>query len=183
MKKPVLLLISYYFGLFVFAFTLFLLYLNFSKSVDSNILLAFLISGICIWVILFLLGVTLNIISIIYSLKNNQINNIVNSMKILKYGSIPFYILNFTVSTLFCLLFVFASRGLGIIVVPIPIFITWIILLSTSINTLVLLVILFKKKTITKKYFVIGIICQLTFIIDIFSTISIAKKCKKAAIT
>jgi hypothetical protein len=179
MKKPYLLLFSFYFGLIVFMTTIGLFILNFLKNLEGNITLSFLIIGLLLWFTLFLIGNISNIFNLLNNLKVKDIKSVYSSIKILKLGSIPFYILNFIVTGIFFAFIFFATRGIGLILLPIPVLITWIILLSTSVNSISFLVFIYKNRVITKKSFILNLLAQLTFVIDIISTIIILKKEKK----
>lgn len=97
---------------------------------------------------------------------------------------IPFYVVNFILGLLISLAFIVVP-GLQIglfIVLPLFIFYTYIILLSTSCYSLVLLYALYRSKMIHRKKLVLHIILQLTFVLDVLSQCSILKCTKHAPI-
>jgi hypothetical protein len=91
---------------------------------------------------------------------------------------IPFWIINFIVLAIVLAILVFGTRGIGIIIVPIPIFMSYVILISTSVFGIFYLVLLKKNNEITKDEYIVNILLQFLFVFDIVSLLYLMIKKK-----
>ena len=64
--------------------------------------------------------------------RRNDVARLLSGWRTLKLGSIPFYILNFLWSVLAWGAIVAASRGIFLLLVPIPVAITWLMVLQSG---------------------------------------------------
>ena len=133
-----------------------------------------------IWLLLFIYSIVLNIKNTVKLFKENNLIVLRKNGKLIKLTLIPFWILHFILSVLAMIVFIGASRGMGIIFLPIPIFITYIFLLITSIFSIAYILLLRKNKYINN--IVIHIILQLCFVLDIINMIYILRKISKKEI-
>ena len=132
-----------------------------------------------VWAVLFIIYFICNIIFLNINVKNKNVEKIKNYCKIIKYYSIPFWIMNIISYIGLIIAFFFIMFGWVIIFIPIPIFISYIILLATSSYSISYLIIMKRNGSITKKQFIKNIILQLCFIFDIIGIIILFKKEKK----
>lgn len=104
----------------------------------------------------------------------NEADNLRKGWKWLKLWSIPFYILNFLYSCLVWFVLVGASRGMMILLVPLPVIFTCILIVQSGCVGICYIMLLRKKHQKCPS----GIHYALQFfpVIDIFSTILILKK-------
>lgn len=129
--------------------------------------------------------VVLNIVGIITvgmslsAYKRNNTNMLRKSVKILKLYSIPFYIINFIYSTFAWFILVGASRGIMIIFVPIPIFITYLLILESGCVGVFYLKCLSEKSENSISFSGIHYLLQFIPIFDVISTLIIIKKANK----
>lgn len=143
-----------------------------------------------IWIlILFSLAVTgiinivltaKNIINSYLYYKNRDYNDLRRYMKILKFGTIPYLIVNFVFNLLIFLLFFAASRGL-IVFSPIPMFflipisLTYLTVLFTSCYGIGLIIYLWKDTSMLRMP-IIHVLMQVCFILDVVDTIILLMK-------
>lgn len=125
-----------------------------------------------------------NIINSCRLYKNREYNSLRQYMKVLKLGSIPYFILNFAIYFLLFIILFAASRGI-IVVTPIPLFIfsppilfTYLEVLFTSSYGIGFIAIINKEKRIKSVSFIIHVLLQLCFILDIISTIVLLTRYK-----
>lgn len=125
-----------------------------------------------------------NIINTFQLWKNNEYNSLRKYMKVLKFGTVPYFIINFIVYALIFLIFFAASRGI-IIFTPIPlifiviIFITYLTVIFTSSYGIGFLAIIKKEKRIKAGNFIIHILLQLCFVLDVIDTMILLIKYKR----
>lgn len=148
---------------------------NINPTSFYNILLIIFL----IWFIIYFIFSIINIIALIIDCKNNNLNILFNKMKRIKMGLIPYWIINFICYLPISMTWLVAGHGFGFIVVPIFIFASYTVLILTSIFSIVYLYKLQKNNIILKKQFIIHIILQLFFVIDIIDIIYILKKWNK----
>lgn len=103
-----------------------------------------------------------------------EIEKLKKGWKILKLGSIPFYILNFLYSLFVWFLLVGASRGLFFLLVPIPVFITSIMILQSGIAGVCY--VKYLRDNAQEKPSSFHFVFQLLSVLDIISTILLLKK-------
>lgn len=176
MKKAVPLLITYYLNFVVLLVLFLFLYFNIDKQNSDDMFSLLLIVLYALWFLAFVGSLIRLIAGSVKELRNNDIKPLMASVKFLKLGSIPYFIVNFALCAMIGLLFVLVSRGLGLIFLPIPVVLTWLTMLSTSISSFFLLAALRKNKAATTGFIVKHIILQLFFIIDIIGALFIVKR-------
>jgi hypothetical protein len=173
------------------------LYVNFILVI---LLLVSLVSGLINnsmgdwkqWLIISLLIITsilntlfavINIKNAIQMVKRNEYKSLRKSMKVLKLGAIPYFIINFLIYLMLFLLLFAASRGIILfspipLMFLIPITFTYLTVLFTSSYGIGYVVIIGKEKRLKKSKLLIHILMQLCFVLDIFSTIVLLRKYK-----
>ncbi len=109
------------------------------------------------------------------SYKKQNTDILRKSLKILKLYSIPFYIFNFIYSSFAWFVLVGASRGIMIIFVPIPIFITYLLIIQSGCVGVFCFKILSKNKI---DFNGIHYLLQLIPLLDVISSIIIIRKTK-----
>ena len=133
---------------------------------------ALLITGVSLAVLASLLAIVSMILSIVsIFLKNNKDNT--KFIMILKIVLIPWYIASFTLWALMILgmLNPFLFFAIPIMII-LSMFGTYIYMLSSSLNNICLIISNFKNKTLeVKPLFIVGMILQLFFCIDIVGAI------------
>jgi hypothetical protein len=128
------------------------------------------------WFIIFLIISIINIISIVLDFRKNNSEMLFQKMKRIKIGLIPFWIINFICYFPVSIILLVAGHGFGFIIVPIFIFLSYTVLLLTSIFSILYLLNLKKKNIILQEQFIKHSILQLLFVVDIIDTINIIKK-------
>ena len=124
-----------------------------------------------------------NVINTCGLYKRGEYNSLRKHMKVLKLGTIPYFVLNFILYFLLCLLFFAASRGL-IIFTPIPlllllpIFFTYLTVLFTSCYGIGLIAIISKENSSKRGNLIVHVLLQLCFVLDVVSTIILLIKYK-----
>ncbi|MCP4162676.1 MAG: hypothetical protein GY760_21640 [Deltaproteobacteria bacterium] len=142
-----------------------------SKS-DQKIIGYILLSLYLISLIfLFIFGI-LNIRNSIKLQKENDLNELKKSTKLIKIGAIPFFVLNFLVSVFFIAI----SHGMGLLIAPLLVFLTYLILLVTSSYSICLINLIMKKELKSNKWMLIQILLQLCFVFDILGLFFILNK-------
>ena len=142
-----------------------------------------LIIAMVISLILNVIFAVINIINTIRLYKNREYNSMRTYMKVLKLGSIPYFVLNFIIYFLLFMLFFAASRGL-IMFTPtpllflIPIFFTYLNVLFTSFYGLGFIATISKEKKLSKGKMLIHVLLQLCFVLDVISTIILLREYK-----
>ena len=182
-KNPILLIVSLYLSLLI-PFT-FLGYVTFLDDGEGG--------GFELWVLI-LIGLLTLVVLFLFCI--GLIMNIFNSMRLARAGDtdtlsllslklklilIPFFVLNFAAYAFPFLLVIAVSRGLGIILLPIPIFLAWCSLLATSVYSLPLIVLLEKEKRLTTFKLVVYFISQISFVLDIIGVVLLRRRLKKNA--
>jgi hypothetical protein len=87
--------------------------------------------------------------------------------KTIKFGLIPFWVINFIGYTALVIMINIPSHGFGIFIVPIPIIASYCVLIITSIYSILFLLLLLQNGKINNKQFLIYVIMQLCFVLDI----------------
>lgn len=132
-----------------------------------------------IWTIIFIIFNICNIVYLINKIKNNNIEIIKKYCRIIKIIIIPFWIiiiiLYFGSSYIF-----YITYNMALFDMPMPIIISYIILLSTSSYSISYLTILKKNGIININQFLKNVIFQLFFITDIIGVFKIIKNDKKS---
>ncbi len=178
MKKAVPLLITYYLNFVVLLVLLLFMYFNVDKQNSDDTFWLLLIVLYALWFLVFIGSLVRLIAGSIKELRNNDTKALIASVKLLKLASIPYFIINFALCAIIGLLFVVVSRGLGLIFLPIPVVLTWLTMLSTSMSSLFLLAALRKNRAATAGYVMKHAILQLFFVIDIISALFIVKRAR-----
>ena len=146
------------------------------KGSNANII-GFIIAW-CIWTVAFIIISIALLMDTITLVKNKDKSVLIRQMKKIKYSSITYFILNFIILGVVMIGVVMGSRGMGIILLPIPFILTYFILVATSFYGIGLLLLLYREGKITIKKFILFIILHLTFVLDIISTMLIMKICR-----
>lgn len=109
-----------------------ILYLGWGEgwNAANSSLLAFYLLMICL---LQLLG-WVSAGAAILAYRRNAVDRLLAAWRTLKLGAVPFYILNFLWSVLAWGAVVAASRGIFILLVPIPIGITWLMVVQSGVT-------------------------------------------------
>jgi len=134
-----------------------------------------------IWFVCFIIFLIINILFLKKLVKKNELEKIFNYTKIIKYSAIPFWVINFISYFGVMQFFVLIMWGMAILIIPIILFLSYLILLATSIYSINYIILAEKNKMITKTQCIINIILQLCFILDIINVLylEINKKKKK----
>ncbi|KUO63129.1 MAG: hypothetical protein APF84_11435 [Gracilibacter sp. BRH_c7a] len=115
--------------------------------------------------------------------KNEEYNSLRRNMKVLKLGSIPYFLINFVFYFLLFALFFVGSRGFFIFT-PIPlllllnVFLTYIIVLFTSSYGIGFVAVARSEKRLNNTTCIIHVLFQLCFVLDVISTILLLVKYK-----
>jgi hypothetical protein len=125
---------------------------------------------------IFFVLLIINSIHALYLLLRKKISAAGRYFKILKLSSILFWIINFITTASVFGVMVFATRGIGIILSPIPVMVSYLMLLATSLYSIVYLRLLYKNGALDKREFKIHLILQLIFTLDIIDTIYLIVK-------
>jgi hypothetical protein len=99
---------------------------------------------------------------------------------VLKMVSIPWFVINFLVNFLFFSLFGIVSRGLIIFFIPAAVFITWCVMMGSTIYSLGYLILLKKEKRIEIPAMVFHGWLQLMFMTDVIGILVLRRQMKKA---
>ncbi len=143
------------------------------------ILIALIISGF-----LNVLMAVLNVFKVLTIMKNKDYDLLRKHMKMLKFGSILYFILNFVLYFLLFAIFILASRGI-LLISPFPLLFlipascAYFTVVITSVYGIGVLLSLLRNKKISLKGFILHIVMQLCFVLDILSTAIILIKFKK----
>jgi hypothetical protein len=152
----------------------------FALNLKNNSIIGFYVIGItlAIWFMAYIIISIKNIFYNKYLLINNDTDKLKKNAELVKFGAIPFWIINFIILALITIAAVMGTRGILMFFVPIPIFLSYIIFLGTSIFSISYIRLLYKEKVIVFKQMVIYIILQLIFCLDIIGIIYLKNKYK-----
>ena len=181
MKKVNLLVILLYINnlILIIANSFVVLQIVKPQSVDFDIRYSYVL---LLWFVIYLIVSIINIISILLDYRNNSSDRLFKKMKRVKITLIPFWIINFICYFPISVLGLLAGHGFGFLIVPIFIFVSYMVLLLTSIFSISYLLNLRKNKIITGKQLIMHSILQLCFVIDIIDTIYIIRKWGKQTV-
>jgi len=142
MSRIILLLLYLYNVIFIG----FIVY--FALNFKNNTFIGFVVVGItlAIWFIVYIVIAIKNIFYNKYLLKNNDNDTLKKNAELVKFGAIPFWIINFIILALITFAAVMGTRGILIFFVPIPILVSYIIFLGTSIFSISYIRLLYKEK-------------------------------------
>jgi len=143
------------------------------KIYKDNMILIF-----SLWFILFLVFSIVNIISIFQDYKYNKSEKLLKKMRRIKLGLIPFWVINFISYLYIIIIFIITPTGIFAVffIVPIFIFVSYIVLLLTSTFSISYLFSIRKNGIIQNKDFIIHSIIQFLFVFDIIDVTYILKK-------
>lgn len=113
-----------------------------------------------------------------FAYKKNDTNILRKSVKILKLYSIPFYIINFIYSVFVWFVLVGASRGIMIIFVPIPILITYLLIIQSGCVSVFYFKSLRRKQENSINFSKIHYLLQFIPLLDVISSIIVISKTK-----
>ncbi len=108
--------------------------------------------------------------------RKNEWDKLFSGWEKLKLGAIPFYVINFLYSFIAWFILVGASRGILILLVPIPIIITCLMIVQSGGVGIFYIMYLRKHLEYNKRPSNIHYIMQVLSVFDIISTIIILKK-------
>jgi len=171
----IVLLFLYMYNLIFIGFIVYFV-LNFK----NNSITGFYVVGIilAIWFIAYIVISIKNIFYNKYLLVNNDNDKLKKNAELVKFGAIPFWIINFIILALITFAAVMGTRGILMFFVPIPILVSYIIFLGTSIFSISYIRLLYKEKVIVFKQMVIYIILQLIFCLDVVGILYLKIKYK-----
>ncbi|MBN1647893.1 MAG: hypothetical protein JW874_07665 [Spirochaetales bacterium] len=129
-----------------------------------------------IWLVFFCIAAIRNLARVILLYRQKNDTDLLAGMKYVKYRSIPFFILNFALGVIMFFIFLVASHGMGILLVPIPVSFTWICMIATSFYGFAWLLYNYRNGLLLKKVFVRHFIMHFLFVFDIISTWLLAKR-------
>lgn len=109
----------------------------------------------------------------------NDTGGLLKTSLFVKLSLIPYFVVNFILNALIFTALAAASRGIGIILVPIPVFLTYCILLSTSIYSIALVLSLGRNGKLGKRQTILHFILQICFVLDILGILLLNGKMKK----
>jgi hypothetical protein len=149
---------------------------NFDKENIENykpLAMVLLIWGI--WFLLFMIITIINAFNVINKFLKKETNLLLEYAKKVKLGLIPFWVINFIGYTAFVIMVNIPSHGFGIFIVPFPIMASYFVLITSSVLSILLLLLLYREEKINNKQFLIYIITQLCFVLDIIGIIHLLK--------
>lgn len=143
------------------------------------------------WIYLALLGgmVFLFIINFVYSIKLHKLTferrfqgnpNPLKTIMFFKIAFIPYFIINFFFW--FCVIGILLNpvmAFIGVALIPVAVISTYLTMLITSIYGISIISAMGRNKALTLREYVIHIICQLIFIVDVVDIIYLNIKYKK----
>lgn len=149
-----------------------------------NVIVWLLLTGVVILGIINFIFAIFNIINTYRLYKNKEFNNLRKCMKILKFGSIPYFVVNFLIYSLLFLLFFAASRGIIIftpipIIFIIPILFTYVTTVFTSCYGIGFVAMIKKEAKMGTGKLILHVLLQLCFILDVLDTIILLMKYKR----
>ncbi|MFL0269350.1 DUF6652 family protein [Candidatus Clostridium radicumherbarum] len=176
-------LMGLYFNLLLVILTLLFMFkamldYNMGNWVQWVLVVTLIVSGI-----LNIVFAGINTVNSFNLFKNNDYNSMRKNMKALKFGAIPYFVINFIIYLLLFLLFFAASRGI-ILVTPIPllflipVFFAYLTVIFTSTYGIGFSLILYKEKRLRTGKLILHIILQLCFVLDILDTVILLAKNK-----
>lgn len=181
-------LIGLYFNLFVVILTLVFWLRGLINSNTSNWLKWILVVALIVSEIFNIVFAVINAINSFILLKNRDYNSMRKNMKALKFGVIPYFVINFVIYALLLLLLFAASRGLIMftpipLLFSIPVFFAYLTVIFTSSYGIGFSLILYKDKRIKTGKLVLHILLQLCFVLDVLDTIILIAKNKVVKIS
>jgi hypothetical protein len=108
--------------------------------------------------------------------KQNEYDDLTKSWKLLKYGSVPFYILNFLLSLYIWSILLIGTRGFLVFLMPLPIMITCTMIFQSGCLGWCCIQYLNKLPDRDKKISKIHYVMQAVAVLDVISTIFIGRK-------
>lgn len=112
--------------------------------------------------------------------KKTSYSDMIESWKKLKFETVHFYIINFIYSLVVWFILIDASRGIFLFVVPIPIMITYFMILQSGIVGICCIMRIIKNSENAVKISKINYLFQIIPVLDVISTFYILKKCERA---
>jgi hypothetical protein len=126
--------------------------------------------------------IIVSIINIFYAkklIKQKNKEKLNKLMRVIKFGSIPFWIINFIILVIAGIFGIVATRGAGIIFLPILVLLTYILFLGTSVFSIAYIKLLYQEGEIVSIHKILHIILQLCFVLDIVDIIYLKIKLNK----
>lgn len=159
-------LLGLYFNLLMVILLLFFLFKGMLDNNMGNWVQWTLAAGLFVSGIFNVVFAVMNAVKTFSFYKNNDYNSMRKNMKTLKFGIIPYFVINFIIYLLLFLLFFVASRGI-ILVTPIPLIFlipiafTYFTVIFTSTYGIGFSLILYKEKRLRAGKLILHIILQL----------------------
>lgn len=105
--------------------------------------------------------------------RRNDMDRLLSGWRTLKLGSIPFYILNFIWSVLAWGAMTAASRGIFILLVPIPIGLTWLMIIQSGVTGWLYIRCLRESG---EDAAILHSVCQFLPVLDVLSTLLLLRR-------
>ncbi|GFZ30844.1 hypothetical protein CSC2_13700 [Clostridium zeae] len=173
-------LIGLYFNLSIVILSLFFLVRG---LIHGNTVKWLLVVALIVSEIFNIIFAGINTVNSFILLKNSDYDSMRKNMKALKFGVIPYFVINFIIYVLLFLLFFAASRGF-ILFTPIPllflipVFFAYLTVIFTSSYGIGFSLILYKEKRVKTGKLILHIILQLCFVLDVIDTVILLVKNK-----
>lgn len=176
-------LLGLYFNLLMVILLLFFMFKGMLDNKMGNWMQWILAGALIISGIFNVIFAVINIKNAFVFFKNNDYNSMKKGMKAIKFGTIPYFVVNFVLYLLLFLLFFAASRGF-FLVSPMPLlflipgFFTYLTVIFTSSYGIGYSFILYKEKRLKTGKLILHILLQLCFVLDVIDTIILLTKNK-----
>ena len=135
-----------------------------------------LFSFYILMILLVLLSGWVSVAMAVIAYKRGEYEKIRSGWRLLKYASIPFYILNFIYSAAVWFVLIGASRGIMLIFVPIPIGITCTMIFQSGCIGWCYIRFFNRQREESKKLSWVHYVLQVVAVLDVVSTLLIARK-------
>lgn len=132
--------------------------------------------------LLWVVALVLLLVDTVSEFRSRDLPALRRSMQVMKFGMIPFFVLNWVFLVLFTTAFVGATRGLGLIMAWVPVLWTYAVFIPTSFYGWAYLMHLFRERRLGAGWFVGHVLAQGMFVIDVVSTIVLVTRTKGVVI-
>lgn len=177
-----------YFNLFMVILSILLMIRGISDNNMGNLVKWILVGLLIVSGIFNIIFAVINTVKSLDYLKNNDYNSMRKNMKVLKFGVIPYFVINFIIYLLLFVLFFAASRGF-ILFTPlpllflIPVFFAYLTVIFTATYGIGFSLILYNEKRISAGKLIVHIMLQLCFVLDVIDTVFLLAKNKVVKIS
>lgn len=114
----------------------------------------------------------------IFAYRQNDMARLLSGWRTLKLGAIPFYMLNFLWSSLAWGAIVAASRGIFLLLIPIPIGVTWLMVIQSGFTGWLYIRCLRESG---EDAAILHSVCQFLPVLDVLSTLLLLRRRRKGA--